>query len=74
MTIDYIHENAPGIPVILDVKRGDIGSTATQYAREAFDRYGADAVTVEAVVDARVLGMLAIYEEGYRKPKEDWED
>jgi hypothetical protein len=26
------------------------------------------------VVDARVLGMLAIYEEGYRKPKEDWED
>ena len=46
MTIDYIHENAPGIPVILDVKRGDIGSTATQYAREAFDRYGADAVTV----------------------------
>ena len=46
MTIDYIHENAPGVPVILDVKRGDIGSTATQYAREAFDRYGADAVTV----------------------------
>ncbi len=46
MTIDYIHENAPGIPVILDVKRGDIGSTAAQYAREAFGRYKADAVTV----------------------------
>ena len=46
MTIDYIHENAPGIPVILDVKRGDIGSTAEQYAREAFERYNADAVTV----------------------------
>jgi orotidine-5'-phosphate decarboxylase len=46
MTIDYIHENAPGIPVILDVKRGDIGSTASQYAREAFNRYQADAVTV----------------------------
>lgn len=46
LTIDYIHENAPGIPVILDVKRGDIGSTAEQYAREAFERYGADAVTV----------------------------
>lgn len=46
MTIDYIHANAPGIPVILDVKRGDIGSTATQYAKEAFIRYQADAVTV----------------------------
>jgi orotidine-5'-phosphate decarboxylase len=45
-TIAYIHENAPGIPVILDVKRGDIGSTAEQYAKEAFDRYEADAVTV----------------------------
>jgi orotidine-5'-phosphate decarboxylase len=32
--------------VILDAKRGDIGSTAEQYAREAFARYGADAVTV----------------------------
>ena len=48
MTIDYIHKNAPGIPVILDVKRGDIGSTAEQYAREAFERYQADAVTVNA--------------------------
>ena len=46
LTIDYIHENAPGVPVILDVKRGDIGSTAEQYAREAFERYRADAVTV----------------------------
>ena len=36
----------PHVPVILDAKRGDIGSTAEQYAREAFDRYGADAVTV----------------------------
>ncbi len=44
--IDYIHQNYPEIPVILDAKRGDIGSTATHYAREAFERYGADAVTV----------------------------
>src|SRR5579884_1063618 len=36
----------PGVPVILDAKRGDIGSTAAHYAAEAFDRYGADAVTV----------------------------
>lgn len=44
--IAYIRQRAPQVPVILDAKRGDIGSTATQYAREAFDRYGADAVTL----------------------------
>lgn len=42
----YMRENYPHIPLILDAKRGDIGATATQYAREAFERYGADAVTV----------------------------
>ena len=46
MTMDYIAENAPEIPLILDVKRGDIGSTAEMYAKEAFERYHADAVTV----------------------------
>ena len=44
--IAHIHAAHPGVPVILDAKRGDIGSTAQNYAREAFDRYGADAVTV----------------------------
>ncbi|MFM2344854.1 MAG: hypothetical protein RLZZ210_1466 [Pseudomonadota bacterium] len=44
--ISYIHENYPHIPVILDAKRGDIGSTAEQYAIEAFERYKADAVTL----------------------------
>ena len=44
--IRHIRECAPEVPVILDAKRGDIGPTASQYAREAFDRYGADAVTV----------------------------
>jgi orotidine-5'-phosphate decarboxylase len=44
--IGHIHANHPGLPVILDAKRGDIGSTAEQYAREAFERYRADAVTV----------------------------
>lgn len=63
MTIDYIHENAPGIPVILDVKRGDIGSTATQYAREAFDRYGADAVTVNPYMGLDAVNPFLDYEE-----------
>ncbi|MGY1458200.1 MULTISPECIES: orotidine-5'-phosphate decarboxylase [unclassified Luteimonas] len=44
--IAHIHSTHPGVPVILDAKRGDIGSTAQRYAAEAFDRYGADAVTV----------------------------
>ena len=44
--IAHIHRNAPGVPVILDAKRGDIGSTAEQYAVEAFERYDADAVTL----------------------------
>ena len=42
----YIREKHPDIPVILDSKRGDIGSTAEHYAREAFERYQVDAVTL----------------------------
>lgn len=42
----HMRKVAPQVPVILDAKRGDIGSTAEQYAREAFERYGADAVTL----------------------------
>ncbi|PID45600.1 MAG: orotidine-5'-phosphate decarboxylase [Proteobacteria bacterium] len=45
-TIAYINSEYPDIPVILDAKRGDIGSTAQQYVAEAFERYQADAVTV----------------------------
>ena len=44
--IAHIRRTAPNVPVILDAKRGDIGSTAEQYAIEAFERYGADAVTL----------------------------
>lgn len=44
--IAHIHKVAPAVPVILDAKRGDIGSTAEQYAREVFERYRADAVTL----------------------------
>ena len=44
--IARMREIAPKVPVILDAKRGDIGSTAEQYAKEAFERFGADAVTL----------------------------
>jgi len=42
----HMRRSAPHVPVILDAKRGDIGSTAEQYAKEAFERYDADAVTL----------------------------
>ena len=42
----HMRRIAPHVPVILDAKRGDIGATAEQYALEAFERYGADAVTL----------------------------
>ncbi len=44
--IAHIHAAHPGVPVILDAKRGDIGSTAEQYVAEAFVRFNADAVTL----------------------------
>jgi orotidine-5'-phosphate decarboxylase len=48
--IAHIHEVAPEVPVILDAKRGDIGQTAEQYAREVFVRYRADAVTLSPLL------------------------
>lgn len=44
--IQHLKDRYPHIPVVLDAKRGDIGSTAEHYALEAFERHGADAVTV----------------------------
>ena len=43
--VAHIHATHPGIPVIVDAKRGDIGSTAEQYAIEVFERYRGDAIT-----------------------------
>ena len=48
--IAHIHDSVPDVPVILDAKRGDMGSTAEQYAREVFDRYRADAVTLSPLL------------------------
>ncbi len=55
MTVDYLRERYPAVPVILDVKRGDIGSTAAMYAKEAFERYGADAATVNPYMGTDAL-------------------
>lgn len=55
LTIEYIQSAHPQVPVILDSKRGDVGNTAERYAIEAFDRYRADAVTVNPYLGADSL-------------------
>ena len=62
-TIDYIHRNYPGTPVILDSKRGDVGNTAERYAIEAFERYHADAVTVSPYLGGDSLEPFLKYED-----------
>jgi orotidine-5'-phosphate decarboxylase len=54
-TIEYIHRTCPKVPVILDAKRGDVGHTAERYAIEAFERYEADAVTVNPYLGSDAL-------------------
>ena len=62
-TIEYIHRSYPGVLVILDAKRGDVGSTAEKYAIEAFERYGADAVTVNPYLGGDSLEPFLRYED-----------
>lgn len=62
-TIEYVHRTYPAVPVILDSKRGDIGSTAERYALEAFERYGADAVTVNPYLGGDALEPFLKYED-----------
>src|SRR5687768_3552899 len=52
----------PGLPVILDGKRNDIGSTARKYAEAAFDELGADAVTVTPYLGRDTVEPFASYE------------
>lgn len=64
-TVQYIHEQYPGIPVILDAKRGDIGSTNQGYVQSAFDVIGADAITVHPYLGKEALTpLLARREKG----------
>lgn len=62
-TIAYIKERYPEVPVILDAKRGDIGATAEMYARESFERYDADAVTVNPYMGGDTLDPFLAYRE-----------
>lgn len=54
-TISYINQVAPGVPVILDAKRADIGSTNVGYVDFAFEYMKADAVTVHPYLGEEAL-------------------
>ena len=58
---EYIRAKHPQIPLILDAKRGDIGSTAEYYAVEVFERYGVDAVTVNPFLGWDTLAAFRAY-------------
>lgn len=61
LTMNYLRAHHPQIPVILDAKRGDIGSTADQYALEAFTRYQADAVTINPYMGSDTIAPFTRY-------------
>src|SRR5262249_15208237 len=54
-TIAHIHQHHLGVPVLLDAKRGDIGSTSMAYARAAFEICDADAVTLQPYLGREAL-------------------
>lgn len=60
----HIRQNHPTIPIILDAKRGDIGDTARMYAKEAFDRYGAHAVTVNPYMGGDTIEPYLVHPKG----------
>lgn len=65
LTIDYLRETAPEVPIILDAKRADIGNTNDGYVFEAFGWFGADAVTVNPYFGAEALqGFLQLRNKG----------
>ena len=57
------HAKSLGVPVLLDAKRGDIGSTAEMYATELFERFGADAVTINPYMGQDAMQPFLDYEE-----------
>jgi orotidine 5'-phosphate decarboxylase subfamily 2 len=62
-TCDYIKENYPQIPIILDYKRGDIGNTNAKYAQFAFDYLNVDAITLQPYQGISELEAFFAYEE-----------
>ncbi|MBI4125460.1 MAG: orotidine-5'-phosphate decarboxylase [Deltaproteobacteria bacterium] len=62
-TIAFIHQQSPGMPVIWDAKRGDIGNTSQQYARAAFEELQADAITLNPYLGRDALQPFLDYQD-----------
>lgn len=54
-TVAYLHKKAPEIPLIIDAKRADIGSSNEGYVRTVFDKWDFDAVTVHPYLGGEAL-------------------
>lgn len=63
LVMEYLHDNYPSIPVILDAKRGDIGHTNRKYAQFIFDYLGVDAVTLQPYLGSEALQEFFPYQD-----------
>jgi len=55
LTFDYLNQNYPHLPTILDAKRADIGNTNLGYAQFAFEYLQADALTVNPYLGGEAI-------------------
>jgi orotidine-5'-phosphate decarboxylase len=62
-TIAHIRDVAPSVIVLIDGKRGDIGSTNEAYAKALFETWGADAATINAYAGGTDLQPFLDYED-----------
>lgn len=64
-SVEYIRQRHPGMFIIADAKRGDIGNTSEMYACSFFDEMKADAVTVSPYMGEDSVKPFLIYPEGW---------
>src|SRR3989344_3692457 len=60
-TVELIHETAPGVPVIGDIKKGDVPHAGEHHARMAFERYKFDAVNVHPYMGSETFEPFLAY-------------
>ena len=63
--MDYLNENHPEIFTIADAKRGDIGNTATRYAKAYYETYNFDSITVAPYMGKDSVEPFLSFDEKY---------
>ncbi len=63
--MDYLNENHPKIFTIADAKRGDIGNTATRYAKAYYETYNFDSITVAPYMGKDSVEPFLSFDEKY---------